>query len=287
MMSDAVKVPSRIGGGGGMADLYEEILKLKADGKNVALATIIGTDGSTPRETGAKMLVREDGTILGTIGGGSLEGQVIADCVTAMREEKPRNVRYDLTGSEADGAGMICGGVVDIYIEPILTPPTVFIFGGGHISLSVSKISAMAGFRVVVIDDRLEFANAERFPEAGQVIAEAFSAAFPRLQVTRSSYLVIVTRGHAGDQEVLEWALTTEARYIGMIGSKRKINTLYRNLEAKGIAREKLLRVQAPIGLDIGALSPEEIAVAIVAQLIQVRRQSSFEGRGPANPCAG
>jgi xanthine dehydrogenase accessory factor len=190
-----------------------------------------------------------------------------------MREETPRTFHHDLTGKEAAGAGMICGGVLDIYIEPIIPSPTVFIFGGGHISLFVSKISAMAGFEVAVIDDRTEFANTERFPEAEQVIAGTFSLTFPQLKVNRSSYLVIVTRGHAGDQEVLEWALSTEARYIGMIGSKKKIRTIYQNLEKKGIAQEQMQRVFAPIGLEIGALTPEEIAVSIVAQLIQVRRE--------------
>jgi xanthine dehydrogenase accessory factor len=215
-----------------------------------------------------------------------VEGRVIEESMQVIREEKPRLFHYDLTGSEAAGAGMICGGALDIYIDPIIPVPAVFIFGGGHISLSVSKISAMSGFRVTVIDDRPEFANRERFPEAGQVIAETFSTAFPRLQVTRSSYLVIVTRGHADDQQVLEWALTTEAGYIGMIGSKRKIGALYRNLEEKGVAREKLLRVHAPIGLDIGSLTPEEIAVSIVAEMIQVRRKS-FSERQAGKACAG
>lgn len=182
---------------------------------------------------------------------------------------------------------MICGGVLDIYIEPIIPTPTVFIFGGGHISLFVSKIGAMAGFRVAVIDDRAEFATSERFPEAEQVIAEKFSLAFPRLKVNRSGYLVIVTRGHAGDQEVLEWALTTEARYIGMIGSKKKIRTLYQNLEAKGVPPERLQRVFAPIGLDIGALTPEEIAVAIVGQMIQVRRESPAPRQAAGKACKG
>ena len=253
--------------------LYEEILKIKAESGSAALATIIGTEGSTPRETGAKMLVREDGTIFGTIGGGSLEGQVILEAIMVIREEKPRTFHYDLTGAEAAEAGMICGGVLDIYIEPIIPTPAVFIFGGGHISLCVSKISAMVGFQVSVIDDRDQFANTERFPEAEHVIAEKFVLAFPQLKVNSSSYLVIVTRGHAGDQEVLEWALTTEARYIGMIGSRKKIRTVYQNLEEKGVSREKLQRVHAPIGLDIGALTPEEIAVSIVGQMIQVRRE--------------
>jgi xanthine dehydrogenase accessory factor len=263
-----------------MADLYEEILKIKTEGGSAAVATIVGTKGSTPREMGAKMLIRENGTISGTIGGGCLEGQVFEEALKAIREEKPRTFHYDLTGREAAEVGMICGGVMDIYIEPIIPTPVVFIFGGGHISLFVSKISAMAGFQVAVIDDRAQYANKERFPEAEQVIAEEFFLAFPRLKVNHSSYLVIVTRGHAYDQEALEWALNTEARYIGMIGSSKKIQTLYKNLEEKGVAREKLQRVHAPIGLDIGALTPEEIAVSIVGQMIQVRREIR-KGKAP------
>jgi xanthine dehydrogenase accessory factor len=259
-------------GEGTIIDIYEEILKIKAAGGSAALATIIGTEGSTPRETGTKMLVRQDGSIFGTIGGGSLEGQVITDALAVIREEKPRTFHHDLTGAQAAGAGMICGGILDVYIEPLIPTPTVFIFGGGHISLALSKISALAGFRVVVVDDRAQFASAERFPEADQVIAEAFPLALPRLEVNRSGYLVIVTRGHASDREVLEWAVETPAGYIGMIGSRKKIREVYQHLEEKGIAREKLQRVFAPIGLDIGALTPEEIAVSIVGQMIQVRR---------------
>jgi xanthine dehydrogenase accessory factor len=153
--------------------------------------------------------------------------------------------------------------------------PKVFLFGGGHISLFVSKMSHMVGFQVVVIDDRPQFANKERFPEAEEVIAEEFPFVFPKLQVTRSAYLVIVTRGHAYDQEVLEWALNKEVRYIGMIGSRKKIQTVYRNLKEKGFTPDQLQRVHAPIGLNIGALTPEEIAVSIVAQMIKIRREGA------------
>ncbi len=255
-----------------MADIYEEILKIQAAGRAGAVATIISAQGSTPREAGAKMLVREDGTIFGTIGGGALEGTVREEALRSIREEKPRTMHYDLTGKEAAGLGMICGGVVDVYIEPIVPKPEVLIFGGGHISLSLARVSALVGFQVTVIDDRAEFANRERFPEAEAVIAEDFSKAQGKLRVHRSSYIVIVTRGHASDQEVLEWAVGTEARYIGMIGSRRKIQTVYENLRRKGVPPEKLERVHAPIGLDIGALTPEEIAVSIIAEIIQVRR---------------
>jgi xanthine dehydrogenase accessory factor len=172
---------------------------------------------------------------------------------------------------------MICGGVMDVYIEPITPPPRVFIFGGGHISVFVSKMSTMVGFQVVVVDDRPQFANQERFPEADEVIAEEFPFVFPKLKVNKSSYLVIVTRGHAYDQEILEWALGQEVKYIGMIGSRKKIQTVYEALKQKGIHPDQLRRVYAPIGLNIGALTPEEIAVSIVAQMIQVRRQKKGE----------
>ncbi len=257
-----------------MADVYEEIMKMKTEGRRGALATIIGTKGSTPREVGAKMLIREDGKISGTIGGGCLEAEVWQEAMKVMAEEKPRTVHMDLTGKNAEESGMICGGIMDIYLEPVIPMPKVVIFGGGHISLFVSKMSALVGFEVAAIDDRPDFANQERFPEAAEVIAEDYEIALPKIQVNRSSYIVIVTRGHAYDQEVLEWAINTEARYIGMIGSRRKIQTVYNNLEAKGISPERLQRVHAPIGLDIGALTPEEIAVSIVAEMIQVRRKT-------------
>ena len=255
-----------------MVDIYEEILRMKNAGQVGALATIVSARGSTPREVGAKMLIRSDGSIFGTIGGGALENAVRLEAQKAIEEEKPRTLHYDLTGTEAAALGMICGGMVDVYIEPIVPKPQVFIFGAGHISLHLAKLCAMVGFQVTVIDDRAEFANPDRFPEAEAVIAEAFPSARSKLHPDRSSYIVIVTRGHQSDQEVLQWALGTEARYIGMIGSRRKIQTVFVNLQNQGCSAQKLEHVHAPIGLDIGALTPEEIAVSIVAEMIQVRR---------------
>lgn len=260
-----------------MPDIYEEIMKVKAEGKRAALATIIATKGSTPREVGAKMLIREDGKIFGTIGGGCLEAEVWQEARNVMAEEKPRTVHMDLTGRSAEESGMICGGIMDLYIEPVVPQAKVYIFGGGHISLFVSRISAMAGFEVAVIDDRPDFANKERFPEAAEIVAADFEMVLPKMKAAGAAYLVIVTRGHAYDQEVLEWALRTDARYIGMIGSRKKIQTVYKNLQAKGFAPEAFQRVHAPIGLDIGALTPEEIAVSIVAEMIQVRRKNQGE----------
>lgn len=256
-----------------MVDLFEEIMKIKETGQRGAVATVVGTQGSTPREIGAKMLVREDGTIWGTIGGGVLEAQVCKEALKTIEEEKPRTIHFDFAGEETANIGMTCGGVMDIYVEPIIPIPKVIIFGGGHISLSVARMSAMAGFRVAIIDDRPQFANPERFPEAEEVICEGFASALAKLRVHKSSYLVIVTRGHLADQEVLEWAVNQQVRYIGMIGSRKKIQDVYRNLGEKGIPSAKLQQVHAPIGLNIGALTPEEIAVSIVAEMIQVRRE--------------
>ena len=261
-----------------MQDLYEEIVRIKEEGKRGVLATVVRTQGSTPREVGAKMLVHEDGSISGTIGGGRLEAAVIKEALDTLATGEPRTIHHDLTGPEASEVGMICGGTLEVYLEPILSGPKVFLFGGGHVSLPVARLSKMAGFRVAVIDDRPEFANRERFPEAEEVIAEEFPSALKKLKTHRESYLVILTRGHAYDQEVLEWALGTAARYVGMIGSRKKVQTIFSNLKEKGVSAEKLESVHSPIGLDIGGKTPEEIAVSIVAEMIQERRKG--KGRG-------
>jgi xanthine dehydrogenase accessory factor len=256
-----------------MPDIFEEIVKIKREGGQAALATIMVTKGSTPREQGSKMLVKSDGTIIGSVGGGCTEAEVWQEAMKVMQEGQPKVLHFDLTGRNAEEEGMICGGTMDIYIEPILSQPTVYVFGGGHISLSIVKIAKIVGFDVVVIDDRPTYASQERFPDADKVVAKEFSQVFSELPINKSSYIVIVTRGHAHDEEVLEWAITTPARYIGMIGSKKKVKTLYSHLMSRGVSKDVLGKVHAPIGLSIGSETPEEIAVSIVAEMIQVRRQ--------------
>ena len=169
--------------------------------------------------------------------------------------------------------GLICGGTVEIFVEPILPQPVVYLFGGGHISTAVAKAAQAAGFGVGVVDDREAFANAQRFPMA-QEIFTSYDEAFEKLKPNGSSYLVIVTRGHKEDMRVLAWAVRTPARYVGMIGSKRKVLSVYKALESEGYKREEFERVYAPMGVEIGALSPEEIAVSIVAELVAVRRNA-------------
>jgi len=253
-------------------DIYQEIISIRNEGGEAALATVISARGSTPREEGAKMLVKPDGSITGTIGGGSIELQVIKEAIEAMRKEKPKQLCYRL--KEGDDLGMICGGDVEIFIEPIVSIPTLFILGGGHISFTLAKIAKLVGFKIAVVDDRPEFATAQRFPEAEQVLATSYDKAFSELKVGKSDCVVIVTHGHKGDEAALEGALSTEAKYIGMIGSKTKNAVVYAHLKAKRITQQQLDRVHAPVGLPIHAQTPEEIAVSILAEIIQVRRSA-------------
>lgn len=253
-------------------DIFEEIVELRRAGRRGALATIVHSNGSIPSFESAKMLVRDDGSIAGTIGGGCVEAEVWQAAREVMEEEKPRSLTFNLNHDPKYDSGLVCGGTLDIYLEPVLPVQTVYLFGAGHVSVNVYRAARMAGFEVVVVDDRESYANRERFPEAKDVYAEDFDRALSQLSPNHSSYLVIVTRGHRDDMRVLRWAVDTPARYIGMIGSQRKVIAIYKQLEKEGLAPEKLARVYAPVGLEIGAITPEEIAIAIVAELIGVRR---------------
>jgi xanthine dehydrogenase accessory factor len=253
-------------------DIYEEIARLRREGRRAALATIVQIRGSVPSFETAKILVREDGSTVGTVGGGCVENDVWKAARQVMFEEKPRRLLFDLTDSSNLEAGLICGGKVEIFVEPILSTPTNYIFGAGHISKSISKIATLAGFNTVVIDNRPQYANAERFPEAVEIHSGSFEEAFEKIVPNEFSYLIIVTRGHLEDQNVLRWAVQTRARFIGMIGSKFKRKALFGNLREEGISQDLLDRVFSPVGIDINAILPEEIAVSVVAQMIAVRR---------------
>jgi len=255
-------------------DIYEEILKLRQEGRRGAVATIVNVRGSIPSFETAKMLVRDDGSIAGTIGGGCVEAEVWQAAREVMETEKPRSLTFNLNQDPKYDTGLVCGGTLDIFIEPVLPPALLYIFGAGHVSVNLYKTAKNAGFDVTVVDDRDAYANCERFPEAKEVIAEDFEKAMAKLSPSESSYIVIVTRGHRDDMRVLRWAVQTRARYIGMIGSKRKTITIFRELVKEGLSPELFERVHAPVGLDIGAITPEEIAVAITAELIAVRRHA-------------
>jgi xanthine dehydrogenase accessory factor len=252
-------------------DLFEEVLRLRRAGQRAVMATIVHTNGSIPSFESSRMLVREDGSILGTIGGGCVEAEVWAAAKDVLKLEAPRKMIFNLNNEASYDNGLICGGTLEVFVEPILPQPTLYIFGGGHVSMALAAAAHTAGFNIGVIDDREQFANLERFPMATEVYT-SYEDAFAKIKPNASSYLVIVTRGHRDDMRVLGWAVGTEARYIGMIGSKRKVLSVYKALEKEGIDPHKFDRVHAPVGLDIGALTPYEIAVSIAAKLIGVRR---------------
>jgi len=352
-----------------MQDIYSEIVKALENKEKCVLATLINRVGSAPRAVGAKYLVKGDGISVGSIGGGCVEAEVWQKAQKVMEEARRGILHFDLTSEQLAEGGLICGGNIDIFLEPlqedflniyqevarirqeggagilatlvsadtdfpkgegskiliktsgekvgsllgevelekkilsegkillrekrpkmvtlssedrrmevllepIFSEPTVYIFGGGHISEQLAPLVKKVLFRVAIIDDREMFANRQRFPEADEVIVSEFEECFDQLSIDNSSYIVIVTRGHLYDAFVLERAIKTNARYIGMIGSKKKIMTLYQGLMKKGISKETLKRVRAPIGLEINSETPEEIAVSIAAELIKVRGES-------------
>ncbi len=359
-----------------MKDIYCEIVRNLQRGEDLALATLIKRIGSAPREPGAKFLVRKDGTTVGSIGGGCVEAEVWQEAMKAMERQETKLLHFDLTAEQLAEGGLICGGNIDIFVEPlekgllniyeeilkvieeeeegilatvisaegvtagprglkafyskrgekigsllgpqsldeqilkemervlrirrpevimlrpsegegipwnridillepIFSEPTVYIFGAGHISEQLVPLVKKVHFRVVVIDDREMFANRERFPDADEIVLSEFDGAFEKIRVDPSSFIIIVTRGHLYDGLILKEAIKTNARYIGMIGSRKKIDTLYKNLSQEGIPESMFKKVRAPIGLDIGSETPEEIAISIVAQLIQEKRRRS------------
>ena len=255
-------------------DLFEEIVRMRRAGHRAALATIVHTNGSIPSYESSRMLVREDGSIAGTIGGGCVEAEVWAAAKEVMQKEAPRKMVFNLNNEASYDNGLICGGTLEVFVEPILPQPMLYLFGGGHVSMAVAKAGSAVGFGIAVVDDRESFANKERFPMA-QEIFTSYEDAFAKIHPNASSYVIIVTRGHKEDMRVLAWAVRTEARDLGMIGSKRKVLSVYKALENDGYKPEEFERVYAPMGLEIGALSPEEIAVSIAAELVAVRRNAS------------
>jgi xanthine dehydrogenase accessory factor len=249
-------------------DVFKELIKERDAGRACALATIVNAQGSIPASNTAKMLVREDGTIAGTVGGGLAEGKVIDEAREVMTTGKPRMISFNLHDNPLLDAGMVCGGSLDVFVEPYLPPISVYLFGGGHVGLVTGDLAHRIGYEVEVIDDRPEFANTDRFPWARKVHTGPWAESMAKLAPDPRSLIFIATRGHIFDTEVLSWAVASPAGYIGMIGSRRKIQTVQGKLRAAGVPAELLARVHAPVGLDIGADTPEEIAVSVLAEMI-------------------
>jgi len=352
-----------------MENIYAKIVELFEQNRFSVLATLIKQSGSTPRGIGTKFLILEDGSFIGTIGGGRLESQVLKEAKKVFTTHSPVRLKFSLKGEDVADTDMLCGGDVEVFLEPVspgnlnhlyifkkvveisrrggsgilatvvndnlwragdiprifidpdgerigslldireledslleemdgilnsrqpgieiyhdeegndvelflepvMSEPTLFIFGGGHVSTQIAPLACLVGFKVVVIDDRPEFADPEKFPGAVEVYNYPFEGVMDKFDVNESSYIVIVTRGHIHDKTVLTQSLKTEAKYLGMIGSRRKRNIIYEKLSEEGFTQDDIDRVHSPIGINIGAETPEEIAISIIAELIQVR----------------
>lgn len=242
-------------------------------GEEAALVTIVSSNGSTPQRVGAKMLVFGDGRIVGTVGGGCYEHDAIGKAKQVLQTRKATTVKYDLNDDFAEETGLVCGGQMEVFIEPIEAAPSLYIFGAGHVGFYLARMAHEAGFGVNVIDDRAAFANTERFPFAASVVVDDIPAWLAQTPIPSTAYAVIVTRGHRNDLDALRALAPRDLRYIGLIGSRAKVARLYEQLLSETEVNPALLeRIHAPIGLDLGAVTPQEIAVSITAELIAVRR---------------
>jgi xanthine dehydrogenase accessory factor len=255
--------------------MNQEVFAAVADalerGEAAALVTIVSTTGSTPQRVGAKMLVFGDGRIVGTIGGGCYENDAFGKAREAILNRRPQLIHYELSDDFAQETGLICGGQMDVYIEPIEPSPELYVIGAGHVGFHLARVAQEVGFRVHVVDDREKFANAERFPTAQEIVTEDIPTWLARTALPAHAYVVIVTRGHTNDLEALRALAPRELRYLGLIGSRAKVARIYDELTAHQMPAGALKNVHAPIGLDIGAVTPQEIAVSILAELIAVK----------------
>jgi xanthine dehydrogenase accessory factor len=258
--------------------LFRQIAEILDQGHRCALVTITQTVGSTPRKPGAKMAVTESGEVIGTVGGGCVEADLYALAQTALDKREHITKTIDLSVKSSDEIDMFCGGKVTVMVEPLEATPHLVIFGGGHISLALAQLCVPLGFHVTVTDDRQGFANRERFPQA-EVLACPFEEQAERLHLTLSTFAIVVTRGHEADEVVLRQLLGAPLRFLGLIGSRSKWARIRANLLSDGFTEEQLDRVVCPIGLEIWAETPEEIAVAITAQLIQIKNAESPKAR--------
>ena len=301
-------------------------------GASGALATVARVRGSTPVPAGTKMLVGGEGRLIGSVGGGCVEADVIEAALHAQAEHRPALLTHHLNADLAGDLGLSCGGTVDIFVEPLMADeayvrvleivataesglvrtatewgdgpvktfepvavgasgaaatltrdgrfmeerlmpaPRVFVFGAGHVGTAIARAAEAAGFRVIVIDDRSEYADPARFSEGTAVLSGDIDTALSRYPLTATDAVVIATRGHRNDAVILERVATSPAGYVGLLGSKRKKAVVTKGLTAAGVPATSLRRVRVPVGLAIGAVTPEEIAVSVVAELIAWRR---------------
>jgi xanthine dehydrogenase accessory factor len=253
-------------------EVFAALGEALARAEDVALITIVATNGSTPQRVGAKMLVYADGRTVGTVGGGCYENDAFWKARESLKTRKAQRVKYELDDDFAQENGLVCGGQMEVFIEPIEPAPSVYVIGAGHVGYYLARFAHEAGFLVHVVDDRDAFANRERFPTATEVVVEDVPAWLTAATLPASSYVVVVTRGHRHDLDAMRAVVGRDLRYVGLIGSRAKVARVYEALVEEGVDPVRFASIHAPIGLDLGAVTPQEIAVSILAELIAVRR---------------
>jgi len=264
-----------------MNSIYRALAELESTHRPAALCTVVKASGSTPRHSTSKMLVYPDGSILGTVGGGEMENRVRKEALASLQDGKPRNLAYTMA-DPARGDPGLCGGQVEVFVEPILPSPVLVVVGGGHVGKAVAHLAKWLGFRVAVSDDRPEFCTPEANPDADDFYPVPLAELPLQLTITPQTVLVLTTRGSNVDVAGLPALLDSQAGYIGVIGSRKRWNTTIKALNQQGISDEILERIHSPIGLGIGAETPEEIAVSILAEILMLRASGS--GRPMQNP---
>jgi len=253
--------------------IYEEIVRITRAGGNFALATVTENSGSSPRKAGAKMLVRQDGTTLGSVGGGRVEAETAQAARAALEDGIPRSLPFVLTEEH----GFACGGGMTVYVEPCCQAPWLVMFGAGHVGRAVGAMAKKCGFRVSIVDERPECASSELLPFADEIICSPVAEAFGRLQMGAETFVIIATPAHMHDFAAVRASLGTGAGFIGLLGSRRKRETLLKTLEEEGFPEAQRGRIVTPVGLEIGAETPEEIAVSIIGQLIREKKRKGLE----------
>ena len=254
--------------------IYQALGELEQNNESAALCTVVKSEGSTPRHVGSKMLVYPDGNFIGTIGGGDLEHRVLDEAWMAIADGQARHLHYNMSDPSRGDPG-VCGGTVEVFVEPILPAPMVIVIGAGHVGKAVAHLAKWLGFRVAVSDDRAEFCTPEVVPEADAYYPVPMEKLTEHVKVTRQTYLALTTRGSNVDAAGLGPLLETEAGYIGVIGSKRRWLETVKALKEKGVPAEKIERVHSPIGLELQAETPEEIAVSILAEILMIRNKGT------------
>ena len=257
-----------------MNSIYQSLAELEKDHGSAVLCTVVKSEGSTPRHVGSKMLVYPDGHFIGTVGGGDLEHRVIDEAWMALSDGEPRFLHYNMVDPSRGDVG-VCGGQVEVFVEPILADPMIVLIGAGHVGKATAHLAKWLGFRVVVMDDRVEFVTPEWIPNADEYLPGAVLDQLSNAHLNAQSYIVAVTRGYNIDVGILPTLLDYDVPYIGVIGSKRRWTQALKELRDKGVAEEKLARVHAPIGLELNAETPEEIAVSIMAEIVMLRNNGT------------